>query len=104
MHTESRSWHYVCTSGLAAAYYFNKNTLKEERDADGATWPCFYPWTSGDVPEHIPDKSGRSVMSDELINGVRWRVVGRGTRDTYAGKGRGGRVVGRGVGSCKAST
>ena len=57
-------WHYVkhCTGGCASAHYFNKKTLKGATGADDVTWHCSYAWTSGDVPGHIPNKSGRSIL------------------------------------------
>ena len=39
-------------------------------DADDVTWHCFYPWTSGNVPEHIPNKSGKPILPTDLINDV----------------------------------
>ena len=66
------TWLYVnqCTGGCAAAYYANKKTSKGETDAEDVTWHCFYPWTSDDVPKHLTNQSGRSLMSTELINDV----------------------------------
>ena len=91
-----QAWHYVkqCTGGCAAAHYFNKMTVTGATDADDITWHCFYPWTSGDVPEHIPNKSGRSIVSTELINDVALANSGSRYEGHSYGEGECGGVVG----------
>ena len=57
--------HYVkqCTGWYAASYYLNKMTVRGETDTADVAWCCFYAWTSGDVPEYITNKSGRTIMT-----------------------------------------
>lgn len=82
-----QTWHYVkqCMGGCAASYYLNKMTTRVETDDGGVVWHCFYPWTSGDVPEHTTSKSGRTILTTELLTDVartttRMRYEGRGER------------------------
>lgn len=66
---EARHFVKTCMS-CGVSYYLNKRVLPVAHEGDRYLWHMFYPWTSGALPLHITNKSGKSVFSVDFLTDV----------------------------------
>lgn len=57
----------VVPGGCRSTYYHNKRTVPAEVDGAPGRWHVFYPFSDGEIPLFITNKSGRSAISSALL-------------------------------------